>query len=220
MTADTRRSHVPGRTRSAPLLSWIAIGGVVTYVALDIIVQALPPHDSPIRQPESDLAVGPYGWIMTINFVVRAILSGAILVALKGVLLPSWRTLLGLAFLGTWTAGALLLALFPADVGRLQTVHGGIHLAVAALAFVSMPIGAVLLSRSLAMDARWADLGQRVMPFAYLTVAGFAVLVLGSVMHRISGLTERLFLASALLWILILAINLGQETAAGGAPEP
>ena len=56
-------------------LYWIVIAGVLLYVILDAIAHILPPHYSPIRDAESDLAVGPYGYIMTINFVNRGLLS-------------------------------------------------------------------------------------------------------------------------------------------------
>ena len=41
---------------------------IILYVVLDVVAQVLPPHYSPISQAESLLAVGPYGYIMTVNF--------------------------------------------------------------------------------------------------------------------------------------------------------
>ena len=40
-----------------------------------MVAQLLPPHYSPISQAESDLAVGKFGFIMTINFLNRGVLS-------------------------------------------------------------------------------------------------------------------------------------------------
>lgn len=191
------------------ILAWLTIAGIVVYVVLDVIAQALPPHYSPIRQPESDLAVGPYGWIMAVNFVVRGLLSAALLIALARVLAPSRRAFVGLLLLGVWTAGAFLLAVFPTDVSsRVQTVHGKAHLAIAFLAFLCIPIAESLLSRSLLDDPRWTGLGKRAGLFTRLTVAGFFVLLAGTVLHRIGGLTERIFLASVLLWMLVVALGL------------
>ncbi|HEY7356765.1 MAG TPA: DUF998 domain-containing protein, partial [Ktedonobacterales bacterium] len=51
-------------------LALLTIVGIALYVVLDVIAQLLPPHYNPISQAESDLAVGPYGWIMAINFVL------------------------------------------------------------------------------------------------------------------------------------------------------
>ena len=62
------------KTDSAKLF-WIVILGIVLYVILDVIAQVLPPHYSPISQAESDLAVGKFGLIMTVNFLNRGVLS-------------------------------------------------------------------------------------------------------------------------------------------------
>lgn len=198
-----------GRQRSLSLLAWLTVAGIVIYLALDVIAQILPPHYSPISQAESDLAVGPYGWIMTVNFVVRGLLSTALVAALWLVLAASRRTHVGLLLFSVWTAGAFLLAVFPTDVpGAEHTVHGKIHLAVALVAFVSITVAEGLLSRSLADDPRWAGLGARLTGFATLTAGTFVLLLAGARVPRVGGLTERMFLASALLWILVVALGL------------
>jgi len=48
---------------------------IILYVVLDAIAQVLPPHYSPLSQAESLLAVGPYGYIMTVNFLIRGVFS-------------------------------------------------------------------------------------------------------------------------------------------------
>ena len=75
--------HVPENTDNAVLLgadaqgkqqgamlALVTIVGIVVYVIIDVIAQLLPPHYNAIIQAESDLAVGPYGFLMTINFVI------------------------------------------------------------------------------------------------------------------------------------------------------
>ena len=49
--------------------------GVFLSLVLGRVAQLPPPHFSPITQSESDLAVGPWGVLMTINFVSRGALS-------------------------------------------------------------------------------------------------------------------------------------------------
>ena len=66
-------------------LGALVIAGIVPYLALDVLAQLLPPHYSPVRQVESDLAVGPYGYVMTINFALRGALSLALVAELVGV---------------------------------------------------------------------------------------------------------------------------------------
>ncbi len=50
------------------------IVGIVLVVLLEVHVQLLPPHYSPLSQSESDLAVGPYGFLMALGFAVGGML--------------------------------------------------------------------------------------------------------------------------------------------------
>jgi len=204
---------------------WIPIAGVILYVLLDAVVQLLPPHYSPIRDAESDLAVGPYGYIMTINFLNRGVLSLVFLYGLLKTVGASgdhgapdarrrFRT--GALGFGVWGVGAILLALFPTDVPSTPVSwHGGIHLVVAILAFLGGSLGALMLSlqfggsRSL-LGARSASLSIAVLSVIFL------VILLGSAGTHVGGLTERVFLGSVLLWIAFVSAYLLRRGAAPG----
>lgn len=198
-------------------LAWLGIAGIVLYVLLDVVAQALPPHYSPVRQAESDLAVGPYGWIMTVNFVVRGLLSLAVVAALWRSLTLTGRARVGLALLGVWSIGAFLLAAFPTDIGRVQSIHGKVHLVVALVAFVCAPVGEYLLSRALTLDSRCAALGARVTPVAAVALGALALQVVGLGLPRVGGLTERIFLTAVLLWLLLVALDLRAAATATGS---
>jgi hypothetical protein len=90
---------------------------IILYVVLDAIAQVLPPHYSPISQAESLLAVGPYGYIMTVNFLNRGVFSLLFVYALVQIftmLGENWRSYkFGLYAIGIWGVGALMLAGFP-----------------------------------------------------------------------------------------------------------
>lgn len=76
-TERTRRS---GAARG---WAWLTLAGAVVYVALDVVAQLLPPHYGPVRQAESDLGVGPFGWVMSVNFIVRGLLTACALVPVR-----------------------------------------------------------------------------------------------------------------------------------------
>jgi hypothetical membrane protein len=195
---------------------FLVVVGIVLYAALDVVAQLLPPHYSAISQAESDLAVGPYGYIMTVNFVIRGLLSLLFLYALARTISSqggTWRDhRAGFGLLGVWGVGALLLAIFPTDVPPARvTGHGEIHLLVALVAFVGGGVGAYLLARGfdrspLLRPARgWAGI------LGGISVLLLAVDLAASVSHRlsgVSGLTERLFLGSVLLWLLLVSLYL------------
>jgi len=196
-------------------LYWVTIAGVILYVVLDAIAQSLPPHYSPIRDAESDLAVGPYGLIMSINFLNRGILSLAFVFAfvktinLAGGIRARFRT--GYFLLGVWAVGAIILAFFSTDVPATPVSwHGAIHFVVAIIAFVAGAFGTLALSRQFGESATLKGAKRLAMTLAVLVIFFWAVefftpFVAPHIATRFGGLLERLFLGSVLLWILAVS---------------
>ncbi len=207
----------PRKSGRPRLLFALAAAGVVLYAILDVVAQLLPPHYSPIRQAESDLAVGPYGYVMTINFVVRGLLSLAFVAALASLYLEegsSWkRNRAGFVALGgAWGVGALLLAIFPTDVPSTPVSwHGAIHGVVAVIAFLGGALGVVWLSRDFdrsptMRSARSWAVGLAIFALAACVLELTGGLFVARVADRVGGLIERIFLGSVLLWILLVSV--------------
>jgi hypothetical membrane protein len=230
MSAQPPEPEVPS---VAPSVFLTVAALVVLYAVLDVVAQSLPPHYSPISQAESDLAVGPYGYVMTINFVVRGLLSLLFLGALARALRASgsrWTDLgAGFALTAAWGVGAFLLAAFPTDVPATPVSwHGEIHLVVAAIAFLAGAFGVLLLAlrfsehRVLAAEADWAiPLGVLAVLLCFVELG--LPFVAPHLAARVGGVTERLFLGSVLLWILLASLRLarrsGPAPAAGGTVQ-
>jgi hypothetical protein len=215
--AVSRPSADAGRAR---LLFAATIAGIALYVVLDAVAQSLPPHYSAISQAESDLAVGPYGYIMAVNFVNRGVFS---LLFLRGLMKslpskPGFRS--GFILFGVWAVGALILAVAPTDVNPPATLHGTVHLAVATLAFLGAAFGVLSLSRAFGVDPTLKDLRRYSMPLAVLAAAGFFVLygapfVFSHAAAHVGGLLERVFLGLVLTWMLVVSVLMlsdGQTT--------
>ena len=193
-------------------LFWITLTGLVLYVALDAIAQILPPHYSPVSQAESDLAVGKYGFLMTLNFLNRGLLSLAFILAfLRSVDLVGQnrsRFKNGIYLMSVWAVGAILLAFFPTDVPATPiSWHGAIHLVVALIAFICGAFGTLVISLKLD-DKVTLQRGLRriALPLAVIVVICWVIefgvpFVVPHLNEKIGGLTERLFLGSVLLWI-------------------
>ncbi len=161
-------------------LYWVAIGGFMLYLVLDAIAQSLPPHYSPMRDPESDLAVGPYGYIMAVNFLNRGVLSLVFIYALlKSIELgggstKSFRS--GFTLLGIWAVGAILLAFFPTDVPATpMSWHGAIHFVVAIIAFIGGAFGTLVLSRGFGRNAAKMKVKMIAEPIAYVVLVFWLV---------------------------------------------
>lgn len=199
----------------------LVVLGVVLYAVLDVVAQLLPPHYNPISQAESDLAVGPYGFVMTINFVNRGLLSLLFLAALARTVRSSggrWAEFrVGAALVGIWGVGALLLAAFPTDVPATPVSwHGAIHLVVAVIAFLAGAFGVYSLATRFERVPVLARTRAFAVPLAALSIL-LCVVDLGlpfvapHLNSRIGGLTERLFLGSVLLWFLLVSLVLARE---------
>jgi hypothetical membrane protein len=198
---------------AARRLLWATIAGIAIYIVLDIVAQLLPPHYSALRQAESDLGVGPYGWVMDVNFVVRGILSFAFVFGLylawpKTAKLPR----ISLALVGAWGVGAFVLAVSPADVSGPATVHGTIHLIAAGLSFLFLAVGVLGLSYAMPAESLWASVRPYAKALAVLTALALVVFFVGTgvprIEHNLYGLLERVFLGLGLLWMLVVAIHL------------
>jgi hypothetical protein len=210
MDAVGARTRAKWRRRSATA----AMLGVVLYVLIDVVLQFLPPHYSPISDAESNLAVGPYGWIMNLNFLGRAVFCVCVVVAIALTARerePAQRDGMlqtGLALLLIGGASSAVLAFFPTDViaadtSTLQTstTVGVVHLVFASFGFVTALAAVMLLTiwlrvrRVLPRTQAWAS------TFAALTLAGLLLVVASSAWAPgVVGLAERLALAGILGW--------------------
>lgn len=212
--SEAPASAIPDSARRLLTLSVVLIG---VYIVLDIVAQLLPPHYSPISQAESDLAVGPYGYIMTVNFVVRGLLSGAFIVGLGLSTNVTRRSRAGTACLWVWAVGAVLLAAFPTDVGPSETsLHGKLHLLIAFLAFIAIAVGEYLLSRSFVDEPRLRTFAPTSKAIAFFALLALAIYFFATpvpyLFHHAYGLLERIFIGLALLWILVVSLYLLQPS--------
>ena len=182
---------------------------IVLYVVLDAIAQALPPHYSPISQAESLLAVGPYGYVMAINFLNRGVFSllfGYGMVQVFSMFGENWRNYKwGLYAIGIWGVGALLLPGFPAT-GRTL----GIHAIIAYIVLFAAPLGEFSISLKLGRVKALAGVRKTALviaSFGVLSMIFFLWLLpfLHNLNSNYDGLFERLLLGSIIAWMGIMS---------------
>ncbi|MGD0645194.1 MAG: DUF998 domain-containing protein, partial [Candidatus Bathyarchaeia archaeon] len=158
------------------------------------------------------------GYIMTINFLNRGLLSLEFLFAFLGTVrltegnIAKYRR--GFFLLGTWSVGALLLAIFPTDVPATPiSWHGAIHLGVAALAFLTGAFGALALSLKMGGNPTLQKVRQFALPIAAMAIV-FCLLELLTpfftphLAAHFGGLLERIFLGTILAWIAAISAYL------------
>jgi hypothetical membrane protein len=186
----------------------VAVVGVLVYVVIDIVLQFLPPHYSAISQAESDLAVGPFGWIMSINFFGRGITSAALIVAIVSTGPRARLRTIGFTLLAVAGVCSALIAFFPTDIPRQggvapSTIHGIVHVAGASSGFVLALAAFWFLTFWLPERSRVAD--------AFLGVASIGLVFLGLTVVAIPsllGLAERVCLVGILGWVFVVGRKL------------
>jgi hypothetical membrane protein len=192
------------------------------YVVLDILAQLLPPHSNAVTLAESDLAVGPYGYLMTANFVVRGLLSFCFLVGLTAATRIGSRSRAGVALLGAWAVGAFLRAIFPTGIGTTgSTLHGRLHLVIALIAFVAAAVALVLLSRQFRAEKRLRAFASPATILSILSILSLVAFLLATpvpfLLRHAYGLLERIFIGLVLFWMLVVSLYLLRTDRSGGA---
>ncbi len=203
-----------------PARTWagLAAAGVFVYLLVDVALALLRPGLSLVHSPESDYGVGPFSWLMDLNFLLRGALTVCLVVAIVRGCRPAPLARLGVLALAVWGIFSALLAVFPDDpLGTPATASGAIHLWLALVAFLGALLGTIVLSLAAGhllplQSARGWLLGLSVLavvPLLALLRAGFGA-------ESAGGLYERIFLALELAWILVAALTLARKP----RPEP
>jgi hypothetical protein len=188
---------------------------VVAYIVVDVVLQLLPPHYSLVADAESNLAVGPFGWIMNLNFLSRAAMTFCVLVVVSGIRPASTIRRIGSVLLGLAGLCSAALVFFPTDVNGLgefgiapTTAVGTVHIVFATTGFLLALAAMVLLT--LWMRKAPVLRGVRRAAAVFLGVAVLGLVSLGiSIVYvpSILGATERLCLAGILGWAFVVCFS-------------
>ncbi len=193
--------------REAAVWAGVAVAGVVVYVLIDVALVFLRPHFSVLHNAESDYGSrGRYAWVMDLNFLLRCLLSLAVVRALLLVGGPP-RLRAALWLLGVWSVCSGLLAFFPDDPVGTRT-HGlaEVHLVLAGIAFIAVVVGTRTATRVLRTEPAWRPVAGVLALLSWGALV--PVLMLGRAHlrpHSLGGLYEKLFLAIELGWLLVVA---------------
>jgi nitrate reductase NapE component len=187
---------------TAAALAWVAAATAVFYLVVLAVLHALRTDVDPATDPVSDYAVGDYGTLEVLAMLAVGLGALALTAALHQ---TPRRSTVGLVLLAVFGLAKVAQAFFPIDVGGETTTSGGLHSVLGTVAFVALPVAAVLLSRSR---------GRIEMVVAVLlTVAMLAVLAADAVGGY--GIAQRVFLVLSSTWVLVTAFRL-----ALGQPAP
>lgn len=184
---------------------FIAVVVVVTALEWDFL-HRMGWHlvqDSAIVYP-SATAMGPYGWLQTLNFLQLGLAIIAIAACLWIEMRPRPRITIGLVFV----AGiAVVLATFTTDGTNATptTWHGWIHSISFLLLLFSTLVGSLALAFQLRNNPHWRPVA---MVSVAVPVVIIAVLVLSGAVKQAGGLIGIVSLLVIIGWYELLAVRL------------
>ncbi|WP_344976287.1 DUF998 domain-containing protein [Streptosporangium fragile] len=109
----------------------------------------------PFRRTISEHGLGEHGWIFTLGVILLAAGSVAIGVSLvRGKLATAWSV--GILALLAWSAGLAVTGWFPKhDWSVGPSLNGSIHRVGSLVAFLSLPLAALIISRPWLRHPEW-----------------------------------------------------------------
>jgi hypothetical protein len=190
------------------LIKLAALAGIVGPILFAVIVTTLTfaeagfmrsigwqPFGNVLDWP-SGLAMGPYGWLMTLNFFVSGALMAffayGLRLALEEKLATTLLMLAGVAMMG------LVFTTDPTIRSYPKTWHGFLHDGFFAVLGVMLMLGMLLLGRVFQKHERWKN----------LAIYTWATLALVIPTFWLKGMAFYLFLLAILTWSVVVAIRL------------
>jgi len=185
------------------------------FVVAFLIEGATRPDYDPLRHPVSSLALGPFGWTQTVNFIVAGLLTLAFAIGLAR--LPGARQKAGAVLVGIWAVGLVGAGAFVTDAisGYLPgtpaipeevTTTGALHDLFSVPGFFALGTACFVLATG--GGWRWA---------VYSVLSGVALLITFFVsgvgfeqtegVVDVAGLWQRVSVTIGWVWLTLLAMR-------------
>lgn len=160
----------------SPTAARLAIGAIVSYQILLVVLIFLRPDLDPAWHTVSEWAIGPYGWIMSVGFLLSAVSYAALLVMLRAQLQGTTGRI-GLGILLICVTGAAGVGIFTTDPMPLHyplSTTGTLHVIFGTIQLMLLPFAALLINLSLArQNQTWARARRVLLLSAGLPLVGF-----------------------------------------------
>jgi hypothetical membrane protein len=210
----------PNRSVRPSALLWSGVIAGALFVLTFLIAGATRDQYRPLRHPVSSLALGPGGWVQTVNFLACGALMLVFAIGLRRALRGQPGGLIGPLLVLCWGMGLLGAGLFvtdpvsgyppgTADVVTQPTRSGQLHDLISLFGFLALTVSCLVFARHFAKRRQF---GAAV--YSLLTGIAFPVgIVLSSLgfgqshgLVDVAGLIQRLAVSLGWLWLAVLAL--------------
>ncbi|WP_162140656.1 DUF998 domain-containing protein [Nocardia cyriacigeorgica] len=197
------------------LLAGGVIGPLLNIVVIHVL-GAIRPDYNPWVVPDSNLELGPGGWMQITNYIVTGTLLLAFAVGARRVIRTGRGSTWGPILLGIY--GFTFFAIgpilpdpslgYPPGEPEVLTVHGAVHSLLGLVQFTSLPAACFVLARRGQLGNRgwhWYSVATGLLvPISYVVFVLIAKLAEGGP----AGLVERIGIVLAGMWVVMLALRL------------
>lgn len=204
---------------SITLNRWLAVGGMVAslFVPVAFLIGETRDGYSHASQGISALSESgaPAAWAQTANFMILGLLVIGLAVGLQRGINDGEGSVLGPALIAVFgLIAGIGNGIFPADpVDAPETTVGTLHSLGAGLGFVAVIVAMFVLPRRLRQEQEWANLAG---VSRWMGVVASVLMVVYLLAHEGAveawqpweGLLQRVFGATVLLWLFLLALRL------------
>ena len=210
-----------GGRPSVEVLGTIGLVCTGWFLASVVVLHVINPGLGPVDHQISEYALGPWGWLMTVAFLVVGAGIVALGVGLRRSLTPGprvWASWL-IAATGVFFVG---VAVFPtdaqlADGTTANTFSGQMHVFAGTVGPLFLVVGAFVLRGVFARDPRWHPLARVTGWFAvamtlWYLISGTVVVAFGPGSY--TGVVQRLFWLVLLGWLALIGARLRRLGAA------
>jgi hypothetical membrane protein len=204
------------------LLPRVAAAGTLAVMLIIVALHAVKPEFEPSWRFISEYAVGPYGWLMKLAFLIWAASCAALALALRREVQSTFGKA-GVAVLLIVAAALVGAGLFPQDpvtaAPDQASTAGKLHAIASMIGIPGTPIAAMLISSSLwRTNPAWAPHRMAIMGSAHATWISLLLMVayLMWAVPRAGGFNpevwagwmNRLVVATYLAWLWVVAHRL------------
>jgi len=182
---------------------------VLLLIMLFIVAPSIPNFD-PVRSLISALSLGQLGWLGVTFFILCAITVLAFASGLSGIIPMNNKSKTALTLLYSTAVCLLLLIFIDIDhVHGIWTFKRIVHWSIASAAIGFFIVSCFLIVENLKKDVAWQGMYVFTIVVAGLTIAVGAGLAF-AVRSGLTGLLERLILASAVIWVEVMSMRIYQ----------
>jgi hypothetical protein len=158
----------------------LSLAATLLFLVLLLALHVIEPQFAPSWRMVSEYETGNYGWVMQLAFLCLSLSCVALFLAIRSALLTRGGKI-GLGFLLASAFGIALAAFFTADPITAPpgagTIHGMLHGIAAIIGLPTLPIAALLTTRSLLRNPAWERAKRGLLITAHATWVSLAVMI-------------------------------------------